>query len=261
MLSSLIAIGIFAGAYGAIVGAGGGFIFVPALLIFYQFSPAVAAGTGLLIVFINSLSGVFGLIKQKRIYYYVGIILTIGAIPGTFFGSWLAEIIPAASFYKIFAILLILLSGFLFYKNSNIFQKNKGEDSELEKAFLLEEGIWNKQNIGFLGIGYLLGTVSNFFGIGGGWLMVPILVYGFKIKPHIATATSLFTLCIYSFVGATSQILNGNIDWEAGIWGGLGVMVGAQLGVLVSSKLSGKVIIQMLSLLLLLIGARLLFMG
>jgi uncharacterized protein len=56
----LLLIGILAGGYGTIVGAGGGFIFVPAMLLIFGMEPTIAAGTGLVIVLINSLSGVIG---------------------------------------------------------------------------------------------------------------------------------------------------------------------------------------------------------
>lgn len=80
-----ILLGLIASSYGVIIGAGGGFIFVPLLLLFYDITPAEAAGTGLLIVLISSLSGVFSYIKQKRVNYKIGLLLAIGAIPGTFF--------------------------------------------------------------------------------------------------------------------------------------------------------------------------------
>jgi len=62
----LLLIGIIAGGYGAIVGAGGGFIYVPALLLILDMNPSIAAGTGLVIVLINSISAVSGYASQKK---------------------------------------------------------------------------------------------------------------------------------------------------------------------------------------------------
>src|SRR5699024_2942122 len=89
----------FAGGYGTIVGAGGGFILVPALLLLFNLSPAVAAGTGLVIVLINSLTGVVGYSRQKRIDYRTGLKIAIGAIPGSIFGVWLLQVQPNDSIY------------------------------------------------------------------------------------------------------------------------------------------------------------------
>jgi uncharacterized protein len=107
--------------------------------------------------------------------------------------------------------------------------------------------------------GILLGIVSGFFGIGGGWLMVPILIYIFKIVPKYATATSIFALCIYSISGVIVYLLQGNIEWIAVLWGGVGIIFGAQLGVYLSNKISGKLIIRLLSVLLIIVGVRLFF--
>ena len=67
----LLITGIIAGGYGTIVGAGGGFIFVAALLIFLDMDPVIAAGSGLVIVLINSFTGVLGYAKQKKINYKI----------------------------------------------------------------------------------------------------------------------------------------------------------------------------------------------
>jgi uncharacterized protein len=108
-------------------------------------------------------------------------------------------------------------------------------------------------------LGLLIGILSSFLGIGGGWLLVPILIYVFRVPTHYATATSIFSLCLYSSVGVLLQIFNGNIDWMAVTYGGLGVIAGSQIGVLLSQKIPGKVIIQMLSVLLIIIGFRMYF--
>ncbi|WP_269799372.1 sulfite exporter TauE/SafE family protein [Bacillus sp. FJAT-42315] len=108
-------------------------------------------------------------------------------------------------------------------------------------------------------LGFFLGIVSSFLGIGGGFLLVPILIYLFHYSPHEAAATSIFSLCLYSAVGAVLQMVYGNIDWTALLWGGVGVIIGAQIGVRLSSKVSGAIILRMLALLLMVVGAQMLF--
>ncbi|ASN06823.1 sulfite exporter TauE/SafE family protein [Virgibacillus necropolis] len=273
----LLFIGFFSGAYGIIVGAGGGFIFVPALLILFNLSPQVAAGTGLTVVLLNALSGVVGYVRQKRIDYHLGFTLSIGAVPGTFLGVLLAKIIPSQSFYWIFATLLVALGVFLLLKKEpkskaetavsmdDIATRGKdsvslnGDQAKDTKNPSHEEKKEIKTKILILFTGVLLGTVSSFFGIGGGWLMVPILVYLFRVIPRYATATSIFALCLYSLVGVVIYLFQGNIYWTAVLWGGLGVITGAQIGVYLSNRISGKMIIQMLSILLIGVGIKLFF--
>lgn len=244
----LLLIGLLAGGYGVIVGAGGGFVFVPALLIIFHYDPKIAAGTGLVVVLLNSLSGITGYIKHKRIDYKIGFILSIGAIPGTFLGTWILQYTSSDMYYLLFAALLLVLGVFLLIKKAPANQEISEASAKQKNKLLV-----------YIVIGLILGTISSFFGIGGGWLLVPILIYVFNIAPHKATATSLFSLTLYSSIGVISQISYGNIDWSAVFWGGAGVIIGAQLGVALSNRISGKLIIQMLSMLLIAVSIRLFF--
>lgn len=246
----ILLIGLFSGAYGIIVGAGGGFILVPALLIIMKMSPEIAAGTGLVVVLINALSGLSGFIKQKRIEYGLTLFILIGALPGSFVGLLLAQKLSADLFYGAFASMLIILGLFLLWKN-------RGKEQAAIEETLLK--MTRKRKISLILVGILMGIVSTFFGIGGGWLMVPILIYIYGIAPHRATATSIFALCLYSTIGVVLHIYNGNVDWTTALWGGAGALIGAQIGVFVSSRMSGKLIIQFLSILLLAIGVRMFF--
>ncbi|HET7580064.1 MAG TPA: TSUP family transporter [Bacillales bacterium] len=76
------------------------------------------------------------------------------------------------------------------------------------------------------------------------------------MKPHYAAATSIFSLCLYSAVGILIHIGQGNVDWMV-IWGGLGILIGAQLGVFFSNKVSGMRMMQMLSVILIMVGVKL----
>lgn len=240
----LLALGLLSDAYGVMVGAGGGFVFVPALLLLLKLPPEIAAGTGLVVVFLNSISGSMNYIRQKRVHFSISWPIIFGSIPGTFIGTWLLGIISPDFFYWIFAAALFMLGMFLLLK------KAPEEPEHSMKAGFFNEGRNRLKAVFLFIIGLLLGTLSNFFGIGGGWLLVPILIYLLKIRPHDATAISLFALSIYSLVGALNQIALGNVNWTACLWGGIGVMIGSQLGAILSTKVPGKWILQMLSFLL-----------
>lgn len=260
----LLGIGLVSGAYGIMVGAGGGFIFVPALLILLHLSPEMAAGTGLIVVFVSTVSGLPGYIRQKRIDYKMGIILSIGAVPGTILGIGLAQISSSQLFSRVFAAMLLALGIFLIVKKRpgtrTKKQKNETAAAQDDEKIGKEAGWLGRKAIFIqLMIGVLLGTASGFFGIGGGFLLVPILLYIVRVSPHRATATSIFSLSLYSLVGVFIHLYQGNIDWTAALWGGIGVLIGAQLGVYVSNKISGKRIIQMLAVILIGVGIKLLY--
>ncbi|MFB4162424.1 sulfite exporter TauE/SafE family protein [Alteribacillus sp. JSM 102045] len=261
IIFSLIFLGFAASTYGTIIGAGGGFLFVPVLLMFYDISPEAAAATGLAIVFINAAAGLPLFLKQRRVLLRTGLLLAAGAFPGTFLGERLVQISPEAVFYILFACLLIILGLFLSVKkppeakneiaasaeNSHtLTEKEKNEDQAIKMPVLL-------------GIGVMLGIISSFFGIGGGWLLVPILAYGFGLSLKASTATSIFSLALYSLSGLIPVIVNNTVDWNIVIWSGLGVLVGAQAGAVLSKKMKGTTITRLLAALVVVVGAGMIF--
>lgn len=241
----LILLGLIASSYGVIIGAGGGFIFVPLLLLFYDITPAEVAGTGLLIVLISSLSGVFSYIKQKRVNYKIGLLVAIGAIPGTFLGNTLISFVPEATFYKIFALMLLGLGFFQIFRAPT--EQNSLVISKEKQQLILP----------LIGVG--VGTISSFFGIGGGFIVVPILIYVFGLRIHLATATSIFALMIYSSIGSIPPLLKGSIDWTVLAWSGIGVLIGSQLGAFISKRLNTTVVTRMLATVVILMGVLLIW--
>lgn len=256
---ALIVLGFAASAYGTIIGAGGGFLFVPALLTFYEISPEAAAATGLAVVFINAASGMPLLFKQKRILKRTGLLLSFGAIPGTFLGKWLVTYSPDEVFYTLFACLLIGLGLFLTLKKQQTSSAHENtEAAATEHHSLGNEDqrvrLWN-----LLLTGGFLGVISSFFGIGGGWLLVPILVYGFRLSIKAATATSMFSLAIYSFVGLLPSIADGAVDWAVVGMSGVGVIIGAQTGAVLSKKMKGSTIVRLLAAVVIIMGVNMFF--
>lgn len=259
----LISIGLLAGGYGTIVGAGGGFILVPILLLVFQMDPVLAAGSGLVIVLINSFSGVIGYAKQEKIQYKTGLIIGISAIPGSLLGVWLLQTYSSQYFYIVFATILVALGLFLFNKNFFIgkgLNKTKMNSKASDNKGIKKAGNTQLLEIKWLlPLGFIMGVLSGYLGIGGGWLLVPILIYLFQVPTHYATATSIFSLCLYSSIGVITQLFYSSIDWMIVVWGGIGVILGSQLGVILAQKIPGKIIIQMLSFLLIIIGFRMYF--
>ncbi|MBP1948274.1 sulfite exporter TauE/SafE family protein [Virgibacillus litoralis] len=253
IIVSLILLGFVTSTYGTIIGAGGGFLFVPVLLMFSDISPKAAAATGLAVVFLNAVAGLPVFLKQQRVLLRAGVLLAVGAFPGTYIGTGLVKYSPDAVFYSLFAILLIGLGIFLSVKMP----------CQREKPSTTREEIQLKQKTPsswkLLGIGGLLGIVSSFFGIGGGWLLVPILIYGFGYSIKMATATSIFSLALYSLFGLLPSITDGLVQWPIVIWSGIGVLIGAQTGAILSKKMKSASINRLLSALVIVMGVCMIF--
>jgi uncharacterized membrane protein YfcA len=130
----LIAIGLFAGLLGGMVGIGGGIVLVPALVFILGFSQLDAQGTSLaLIMFPVGILGVIQYYKQGHVDFNIVIILAIGFIIGSFLGSKLVMQLPQEWVKKIFAILMIIIATKILF-----FDKKKFAETENSKTETLE---------------------------------------------------------------------------------------------------------------------------
>lgn len=114
-LSVLIIVGFVIGTLGTLIGAGGGFILVPIMLLaFPDLSPEVITAVSLAVVACNAASGSVAYIHSGRVDFKAGIIFAICTIPGSILGVYTTRIIPRDAFNILFGILLIALSVYLF---------------------------------------------------------------------------------------------------------------------------------------------------
>ena len=121
-----ILLGIAVATLGTIIGAGGGIIFVPVFLYFFpEWTPAMVVGTSLFTVTCNAISGTIAYVKQKKILYSAAILFSIATFPGSIIGAHVAEYFDGSGFRFWFGSFLLIMSGFIGYKNMR-----KGERKE-----------------------------------------------------------------------------------------------------------------------------------
>ena len=111
----MIAGGIIVGIGASFTGLGGGFLVVPFLL-FLGFSSQKAVGTSFMAIMVISISALIAHNKLSNVDYKMGIMLGIGGIIGAQIGARLVEHISTANFKKVFAVILVCLGGYLFFK-------------------------------------------------------------------------------------------------------------------------------------------------
>ena len=111
----LIASGIVVGVGAALTGLGGGFLMVP-LLLFFGYTAQRAVGTSFLAILLISLSALLAHNKLQNVDYRVGIMLGIGGVVGAQLGARVVEHLSTAQFKRLFAVLLVGLAGYLFFK-------------------------------------------------------------------------------------------------------------------------------------------------
>jgi hypothetical protein len=252
----LIPLGFVTGVYGTIVGLGGGFIIVPALLMLYPDlkNPELATSISLAVVCVNAISGSTAYARMQRIDYRSGITFALAAIPGSIIGAQTTEYIPLNMFQLVFGTLLILASGLLFAKPGKRTASSSDNPDDPPAAPNPLIGIILSIFVGFL---------SSLLGIGGGMVYVPAMVYVLHVPVHIATATSQFILAISSFAGTTTHLVTGTLT--DGVLQVLllacGVIFGAQVGARLSVRMQGVWIVRALALALMFVGVRFVFGG
>ena len=162
---------------------------------------------------------------------------------------------------------MIVASVYLFF---NTGQKN-GEKKEDERHHRFMRNIVEKDGTAFtfsynpitgVVLSCFIGFLSTFLGIGGGSIHVPVLVNVLNFPVHIATATSHFVLAIMALTGTVVHIATGTFTHgvHRTIALAIGVLLGAQVGALLSNRMKGRWIIQGLAIALGLVGIRLLMM-
>ncbi|MDQ0203991.1 sulfite exporter TauE/SafE family protein [Pectinatus haikarae] len=260
----LFIIGIGVGAFGTLVGIGGGLIMVPLFVLvmtgkadappsffntFHTVSQAV--GTSLVGIFLNTLSGTLAYIKQKKVYFDAAIPFAAATLPGAFIGSYVDDYFTGELFDMLFGVMLIILSVIMYWKSSAAKAKAEYFDKENFK-YSKKLGIFISIFVGFL---------SSVLGIGGGVIHVPLMIYVLSFPPHVATATSHFILAISSFAGSISHIMLNHVVWQPAIAIGGGTAVGAQLGASISQKTKPRIIVVLLSAVMCILGVKLILMA
>lgn len=266
----LVLAGLIIGTCGTLIGAGGGFILVPLLLIFYpELSPEIVTAISIAVVSVNALSGTAAYARSGRVDYKAGIMFALFTIPGSVLGVLLVQYIPARLFNIIFGILLLVLSTYLFIKNKKTSQytfepvikpgyKTNTLTDRQGNTFTYSYNQWYG-NI----VSVLVGFISPLLGIGGGIIHVPAMVNWLKFPVHIATATSHFILAVMATVSVIVHAVNGNYADENVVKMilllALGVVPGAQLGAYFSHRIKSHIILRLLALCLVVVGIRILY--
>ncbi|NNF84069.1 MAG: sulfite exporter TauE/SafE family protein [Deltaproteobacteria bacterium] len=238
----LFAAGLGVGTLGTLIGAGGGCMIVPLLLFGLHFTPQKAVGTSLSVVFLNALSGSIAYMIQRRVLYRMGLAFAIVTIPGALLGATLVQYLGSRWFTFLFALFLLALAGLL----------HKGQTvggAALRNPTSAELGSLNSpvMRLGMV-LSFLVGIISSLFGIGGGIVHVPFLIVILGLPVHAATATSHFVLAITSLAGTLIFLRNGQVVLHVAAVMGVGVLLGAQAGAKLSTRMRSEPIRRVLAL-------------
>lgn len=255
----MLPLGFAVGVLGTLVGAGGGFILVPLLLLIYPgHEPETITSISLAAACANATAGSVSYGRMRRIDYKSGLLFAAASIPGVTLGAMATQWLDRSTFDAVFGGLLVVMSVVLVRRSA----RGVGRNAHREAHSPSRLGTYNLP-LG-LAVSAGVGFVSGVLGIGGGIMHVPALVYLLHFPVHFATATSHFVLAISAAVGTVVHIVNGNFDA-----GGthrtvalcLGVVAGAPIGARLSRRLRDRWIVLALAAALLVVGVRLAYLG
>ena len=270
----IVFIGMMVGGLSGLFGVGGGFLMTP-LLIFLGIPPAVAVGTEAPHVLASSVSGAFAHWRKNNVDFKMGFILLIGGVSGSFVGVNLFKILRGFGQIDIIIQLLFLvflgIIGFsmLFESARTTYKKYRTTSSIRTK---LHQHSWihglplkmrfhrSKLYISAIPpilIGFLVGILSAMMGVGGGFIMIPAMVYILGMSTSVVVGTSLFQII---FVTANSTFfqsyLNQTVDVVLAALMILGGVIGAQLGARLGNVLKAEYLRGVLAIIVLIVCAK-----
>ncbi|MBI4805184.1 MAG: sulfite exporter TauE/SafE family protein [Desulfovibrio sp.] len=264
----LIALGFGAGAFGTLIGAGGGFVLMPLLLVLYPDDPpALLTSISLAAVFFNALSGTEAYAMARRIDYRSALLFSCATLPGAILGALNTSSIPRRTFDIVFGLAVLAAAAFLSFKKPGRACDGKSCSShQTSRSITDAHGTsWTYSFNPVLGTGLslLVGYLSSFLGIGGGIMHVPLMVYLLNFPVHVATATAQFILAVMSLSGTLTHVMTGAFSHGAHRTAALaiGMVVGAQVGAKLSDRIGGTAIVRLLAGGLAVLGIRILLLA
>lgn len=240
-------VGVLIGIASGLLGIGGGTVMVPIFRLAFGMSATMSTATSLFAIIPTSISGAISHVKGKTCIPALGIAAGLGGACMSPIGVWLAQLSPDW---------LVMLAAALIigYSAINMFKKafklrpagqpaagadaaaSSGEPAASAPT-VDDSPLSRKQLLQGAAIGLVAGLASGYVGVGGGFIMVPLMLSIIGIPMRKASGTSLIAVMILAIPGVIEQGIIGNINYLAGI----AIVIGTIPGAVIGAKLVTKV--------------------
>ncbi len=246
-LVSLV-VGLAVGVLAGLLGIGGGMLLVPAFKLGYAMDSLMCTATSLFTIIPTSVSGAISHIRNKTCLPKLGVAAGLGGACLSPLGVWLATLSPDWAVMGAAALIITYSSVTMFRKALKAPKVPRGatgaeaadaaakEAAAEDRAAAIERAHaeaptigWREAGIG-AAIGLFAGLASGYVGVGGGFIMVPLMMSILHVPMKLTSGTSLIAVMILAVPGTVTQALLGNINWIAGIAVACGSIPGATLG-------------------------------
>lgn len=225
-------ISIVIGFIAALIGLGGGFLYVPTLSLIFGLDTKTAIGTSLAIMIFSSLSASFWYRQQGVILYRVAAVLIVPSMIATVIGSYLTTLVDARILTLVFCIMLVMISLEMLVPSFRFLTEVQAGPSFVLSTRVPNQGIQPVARVWYSHLifwGFAGGLLSGVTGTSGGAIFMPALATA-GIPIHYAVATSMFTIIIVSLTGAAAHATLGQISLPFMIVYAAGAAFGAFMG-------------------------------
>lgn len=255
----VLACGVVVGILSAMFGIGGGTIMVPLIHLVFGQPAAVASGTSIFAILPTSISSMVARLHDGTIKFPIG--LAMGVMGACFspLGAYAASTLPG-----MYA--MILTSVFIFYSAYKMFNRVWKTRPEAYRAAAAGQarqprraplaGVTGARLWGWsIAIGAIVGFIAGYVGLGGGFIIVPVLqfVYGFTMKE--STGTSLVAVACIAVPGVVAHAYFGNIAWVIGLLLIAGSLAGTRIGARILKHVNDRLLTGLFGVVLLIAGA------
>ena len=229
-----VAFGLIVGICSGLLGIGGGVIMVPSFRLLFGMSPITCTATSLFTVIPTSISGAITHIRNRTCIPKLGLALGVGGALTSPVGVWLAHISPGWLVMVGAAIVMaysaITMFGKALKARRATANQKTAPTAQIDKTPEARFTPTRRNLIMGLAIGLLVGVVSGYVGVGGGFIMVPLLHTLINLPMKQASGTSLIAVMLIALPAAIEQGMLGNIDYLVGLATACGSIPGALLG-------------------------------
>lgn len=253
-----IGLGCAVGFLSGLFGVGGGFLMTP-LLMMIGIPPTIAAATDSNQIVAASASGTLAHARAGSLDIRMGVFLLLGGVGGSSIGVFLIKLLRSLGEADLFIrfVYIIMLGGigsYMFFESLSALRGSgrsprKSARTSLSYARFMNRLPWQMEfkHSGVtlsallpLSLGCLVGILAGIMGVGGGFIMVPVMVYILRMPMHVVVGTSLFQI-IFTCVNATilQAALNHTVDFILALLLLIGSVIGAQIGVRAGRALKG----------------------
>jgi uncharacterized membrane protein YfcA len=271
----MLALGGAVGFLSGMFGVGGGFLMTP-MLIFAGVPSAVAVATGANPLIASSITGTIAQYRRKNVDIKLGLYLLAGGAFGALLGVKAVHYLRQEGQFDLtvsllYVIFMTVVGGLMLLESLRTLRKRRlgrpvrtrrpAQHSWVHRLPFKTRFKTSKLYISAVPpvvLGVIVGLLSGVMGVGGGFIMVPILIYLLRVPTNIAIGTSLFQVIFVSAITTVFQaVWNQTVDIALALMLMLGGVIGAQAGAAAGQRLRAEQLRLLLAILVLAVGLRL----